>query len=189
VGVYFFRPPHVFRAIERLKPSWRGELEITDALQVLLDWGLRVGYSFVEGWWKDTGTPEDVLEANRMLLDYKLRSKVAGVVEESSVEGRVVVEEGAVVRKSVVRGPAYIGRGSVVEESCVGPYTSVGEGCRLVRVEVENSVLMDRVELSDLGVRVFNSLIGSDAVVRGGEGRPRGLRLILGERSGVELRA
>jgi len=115
--------------------------------------------------------------------------EVAGVVEESSIEGRVVVEEGAVVRRSVVRGPSYIGRGSVVEESYVGPYTSVGEGCRLVRVEVENSVLMDRVELSDLGVRVFNSLIGSDAVVSGGEGRPRGLRLILGERSGVELRA
>jgi glucose-1-phosphate thymidylyltransferase len=189
VGVYFFRPPHVFRAVERLRPSWRGELEITDALQVLLDWGLRVGYGFVEGWWKDTGTPEDLLEANRMLLDYKLRPRVAGVVEESSVEGRVVVEEGAVVRRSVVRGPAYIGRGSVVEESYVGPYTSVGEGCRLVRVEVENSVLMDRVELSDLGVRVLNSLIGSDAVVRGGEGRPRGLRLILGERSRLDLLA
>jgi glucose-1-phosphate thymidylyltransferase len=99
------------------------------------------------------------------------------------------VEEGAVVRKSVVRGPSYIGRGTLVEESYVGPYTSVGEGCKLVRVEVENSVLMDRVELSNLNVRVFNSLIGSDAVVRGGEGRPRGLKLILGGRSRLDLLA
>ena len=188
VGVYFFRSPHVFRAIEKLKPSWRGELEITEALQLLLDRGLKVGYNFVEGWWKDTGTPEDLLEANRMLLDYKLQPRVSGTVEASSIEGRVVVEAGAMVRKSVVRGPAYIGEGSVVEESYVGPYTSVGEGCRLVRVEVENSVLMDHVELSNLGVRVFNSLLGSDTVVSGGEGRPKGLRLILGEKSRVDLR-
>ena len=188
VGVYLFRPPHVFRAIEKLKPSWRGELEITEALQTLLNWGLKVGYSFIEGWWKDTGTPEDLLEANRMLLDYKLKPRISGTVEDSSIEGRVVVEEGAVVKKSIVRGPAYIGRGSVVEESYVGPYASLGEGCRLVRVEVENSVLADHVELSNLGVRIFNSLLGSDTVVSGGEGRPRGLRLILGEKSRVDLR-
>ena len=109
----------MFRAIERLKPSWRGELEIAEVLQLLLDWRLKVGYSFVEGWWKDTGTPEDVLEANRMLLDCKLKPKVAGTVEESSIEGRVIVEEGTVVRGSTVRGPTYNGRGSVVEESYV----------------------------------------------------------------------
>ncbi len=153
VGVYFFRPPYVFRAIEGLRPSWRGELEITDAIQRLIDWGLKIDYAFVGGWWKDTGTPGDILDANRLLLDYKCVNEVRGVVEKGAVvEGRVYVGEGVVVRKgSVVRGPAYIGDYSVVGPGTyVGPYTSVGSGCRLINVEVENSVLMDNVVLENI---------------------------------------
>ena len=187
VGVYFFRPPHVFRAIETLRPSWRGELEITEALQRLLDWGLRVGYGFVKGWWKDTGTPEDVLEANRMLLDYKLEPVSRGTVEGSVIEGRVRIEEGVTVRNSVIRGPSVICRGSAVEDSYVGPYTSVGEECVLEGVEVENSVLMDRVELRGLEARITDSIIGSDTKVWGSGRKPRGVRLVVGEKSKIEL--
>lgn len=165
-GVYFFRPPHVFKVIEKLKPSWRGELEITDALQGLMDAGFRVEYGIISGWWKDTGTPSDILEANRLLLDYRYReASVRGEVADSRVEGRVVIEDGAVVRGSVIRGPCFVGEASVVEGSYVGPYTSVGRGCRLVGVEVENSVLMDgdrvgpngREDESGVGGRVAES--------------------------------
>ncbi len=190
VGVYFFRPPHIFRAIETLKPSWRGELEITDAIQKLIDWGLRVDCAVVRGWWKDTGTPNDILEANRLLLDYKYRETVVkGMVEEGArIEGRVFIEEGAVIKSgSVVRGPAYIGRNTVIGPSTyVGPYTSVGDNCRLVNVEVENSVIMDNVVLEDLGERIVDSLIGANARIKRRDRRPRGMQFIVGEHAAVE---
>jgi len=190
VGVYMFRPPHIFRAIEGLRPSWRGELEITDALQRLLDWGLRVEYAVVRGWWKDTGTPGDILDANRLLLDERVgERRVEGRVEPGAVvEGRVVVEEGAVVEAgAVVRGPAYICSGAVIGSgSYVGPYTSIGRGSRLERVEIENSVVMDGVVLRDAG-RIVDSLVGAGAVVGANEGLPRGHRLVVGERASVML--
>ena len=187
-GVYFFRPPHVFKVIERLKPSWRGELEITDALQGLMDAGFRVEYGIISGWWKDTGTPSDILEANRLLLDYRYReASVKGEVADSRVEGRVIVEDVAVIRGSVIRGPCFVGEGSVVEGSYVGPYTSIGSGCRLVGVEVENSVLMDGVVLERVGTRVVDSIVGAETVVRGNASVPRGIKLIVGEKSVVEL--
>uniref|UniRef100_A0A7J3X5J1 Glucose-1-phosphate thymidylyltransferase n=1 Tax=Thermofilum pendens TaxID=2269 RepID=A0A7J3X5J1_THEPE len=187
-GVYFFRPPHVFRVIEKLKPSWRGELEITDALQGLIDGGFKVEHDVIRGWWKDTGTPEDILEANRLLLDYRYREvSVRGEVERSRVEGRVVIEDGAVLRSSVVRGPCYIGAGSVVEESYVGPYTSIGRMCKLVGVEVENSVVMDDVVLERVGARIVDSIVGAEAVVKGNMSMPKGIRLIVGEKSVIEL--
>jgi len=187
-GVYFFRPPHVFEVIERLRPSWRGELEITDALQGLINAGFKVESDVIRGWWKDTGTPEDILEANRLLLDYRYKeASVKGEVTESKVEGRVIVEEGAVVRKSVERGPCFIGAGSVVEESYVGPYTSVGRNCRLVGVEVENSVLMDGVVLERLSARVMDSILGAETAIKGRDFVPKGIRLIVGEKSVIEL--
>jgi len=191
VGVYFFRPPHIFRVIEGLKPSWRGELEITDAIQGLIDEGLKVEYAIVEGWWKDTGTPEDILEANRLLLDYKYREVVIkGEVENgASIEGRVYVDDGAVIKAgSVVRGPTYIGRNTVIgPNTYVGPYTSVGDNCKLVNVEIENSVIMDDVLLKDVGERIIDSLIGSGARIIHGEGKPRGVRFIVGEQTFVKL--
>lgn len=187
VGVYFFRPPAVFEVIEGLRPSWRGELEITDALQGLIDRGYRVEYDFVSGWWKDTGTVDDILEANRILLDSKYpRSRLEGFVEEGAVvEGRVVVEEGAVVRSgATVRGPAFIGRGTVVEDGAyVGPYTSVGLDCVIGDVEVENSVVLDNVEIRGVRDRIEGSVIGSNSVIGGRGSRPRGLHLVVGEHS------
>ncbi len=190
VGVYFFRPPHIFRAIETLKPSWRGELEITDAIQKLIDWGLRVEYAIVRGWWKDTGTPNDILEANRLLLDYKYRETIikGRVEDDARIEGRVYVDEGAVIRSgSVVRGPAYIGRNTVIgSNTYVGPYTSIGYNCRLVNVEIENSVVMDNVTLEDIGERITGSLIGSNVRIRRRNTRPKGIRFIIGEHAAIE---
>ncbi len=190
VGIYFFRPPHIFRAIETLKPSWRGELEITDAIQKLIDWGLRVEYAIVRGWWKDTGTPKDILEANRLLLDYKYPGTIIkGMVEDDArIEGRVYVDEGAVIRSgSVVRGPAYIGRNTIIgSNTYVGPYTSIGYNCRLVNVEIENSVIMDNVTLEDIGERITGSLIGSNVRIRRRNTRPKGIRFIIGEHAVIE---
>ena len=191
VGVYFFRPPHIFRVIEGLRPSWRGELEITDAIQGLIDRGFKVEYDFVSGWWKDTGTPEDILEANRILLDHKYPLKVIkGSVEKGAVvEGRVFVDEGAVVEKgAVVRGPVYIGRGTVVgADTYVGPYTSIGFNCVLKNVEIENSVVMDNVVLEDVGVRIEGSIIGSGTRIGRRVGRPAAMRLIVGEKTQILL--
>ena len=190
VGIYFFRPPHIFRAIETLKPSWRGELEITDAIQKLIDWGLRVEYAIVRGWWKDTGTPKDILEANRLLLDYKYPGTIIkGMVEDDArIEGRVYVDEGAAIRSgSVVRGPAYIGRNTIIgSNTYVGPYTSIGYNCRLVNVEIENSVVMDNVTLEDIGERITGSLIGSNVRIRRRNTRPKGIRFIIGEHAVIE---
>lgn len=191
VGIYFFRPPHIFRVIEELKPSWRGELEITDAIQKLIDMGLRVDYSIVTGWWKDTGTPRDILDANRLLLDHKYLGKtIKGLVEEgAAVEGRVYIDEGAIVRKgSVVRGPTYIGRNTVIgPRTYIGPYTSIGFNCRLIGIEIENSVVMDNVVLEGIDERIVDSLIGSNAEIVKGSDRPRGLRFIVGEHAHIKL--
>ena len=190
VGVYFFRPPHIFRAIESLRPSWRGELEITDAIQKLIDWGLRVDYAVVKGWWKDTGTPEDILEANRLLLDYKYREAIIkGRVEDGAkVEGRVYVDDGAVIKAgSIIRGPTYIGKNTVIgPDTYVGPYTSIGENCRLTNVEIENSVVMDNVVLEGVGERITDSLIGSNTRIKRRDKRPKGLQFIVGEHTVIE---
>ncbi|MCC5998254.1 MAG: glucose-1-phosphate thymidylyltransferase [Thermofilum sp.] len=188
VGIYFFRSPKVFGVIESLRPSWRGELEITDALQGLIDRGFKVEYGVIRGWWKDTGTPQDILEANRLLLDAKYREKVVkGQVQASSVEGRVYIEEGAAIRNSTVRGPAFIGSGTVIEDSYIGPYTSIGRNCRFTRVEAENSVFMDGVQLEDIPERITDSIIGAEAIIRSNSSKPKGLKIIVGEKSVIEI--
>jgi len=190
VGIYFFRPPHIFRAIETLKPSWRGELEITDAIQKLLDWKLKVDHTIVKGWWKDTGTPKDILEANRLLLDYKFSEEnINGKIEEDArIEGRVYISKNVVVKEgSLIRGPVYIGENTIIgPNTYIGPYTSVGKNCILRNVEVENSVIMDNVVIEGLGERIVDSLIGSNVKITRGNKRPRGLRLIVGENTAIE---
>ncbi len=192
VGVYFFRPPYIFKVIERLRPSWRGELEITDAIQKLLESGFKVSYAFVEGWWKDTGTPEDILEVNRLLLDVKYSKQVVlGKVESGAkVEGRVYVSKDArILDGSIVRGPAYIGAGAVMGPGTyVGPYTSVGDNAELIGVEVENSVVMDGVVLEGRGIRIVDSLVGAGASVRISDSIPTGSKLIVGEQARLWLR-
>ena len=190
VGVYFFTPI-VFDSISRLKPSFRGELEITDAIQSLLSAGHNVQHRFVKGWWKDTGTPDDILEVNRLILDEKLPdSQIEGDVDQSAtVQGRVWVEIGASIRKgSIIRGPAFIGRDTVIESGTyIGPYTSIGKRCRISSCELENSIIMDGCQIA-AQQRITDSIIGSETEILGHlHALPKAFRLVLGERSQLQL--
>jgi len=189
VGVYFLTPV-IFDAIAHLKPSWRGELEITDAIQSLLTSGRKVTHSFVEGWWKDTGTIGDILDSNRLVLDDKMEVSISGTVEKGAiVEGRVRIGEGAVVTgNSVVRGPVHVGPNTIIGPNAyVGPYTSIGLDCKIANSEIESSVILDHVEILNAGKRITDSIIGSYSKIIGGDERPAGYRLILGEQSTVKV--
>jgi glucose-1-phosphate thymidylyltransferase len=186
VGVYLFAPT-IFDAARRLEPSWRGELEITEAIQGLIDEGRVVRSEVVRGWWKDTGQLADMLEANRLVLE-EIESRIDGEVDEGSrVEGRVVIETGAVVRGSVVRGPATIGAGARIEDAYIGPYTSIGEGVRILRSEVEHSIVLADSLVEDLGTRMEASLLGREVKLTRSQGMPKTLRMLVGDRSEIEI--
>jgi len=186
-GIYFFRSI-IFGMIKQLKPSWRGELEITEAIQLLLDGGHNVGYRFVEGWWKDTGAPEDILESNRLVLD-EMVSKIEGNVEEgATLQGRISIGKGSVIKsRAIIRGPAIIGENAVIEARVyVGPYTSIGSHVTIKKGEIENSIIMDHC-LIDVNERITDSLIGPYSKITSGKDRPKGYRFIIGERSQMIL--
>jgi len=183
VGVYLFTPV-VFDYIKRLKPSWRGEYEITDALALMLKDGRQVEYVVHGGWWLDIGKKDDVLTANALLLDEYARLDVRGVVENSTLEGRVIVERGAVVKNSVVRGPAVVGEGAVVENSFIGPYTSVGPRAVVRNSAVEYSVLMEGAVVEGVE-RLEESIVGRHARVVANSRRY--IRLHISDYSTVEL--
>jgi glucose-1-phosphate thymidylyltransferase len=185
VGVYMF-DREVFEAARAIRPSGRGELEITDAIQHLIDHGRAVRAHVIEGWWKDTGKLEDLLEANRIVLD-TLDPRVDGTVEASEVSGRVVIEAGARVVRSVIRGPAIIGRGAVIENAYVGPFTAVGDGVCIRGSEVEHSIILESSSITDVGARIESSLLGRNARVYRAGTKPRAYNLTLGDRSQVGL--
>jgi glucose-1-phosphate thymidylyltransferase len=184
VGVYIFDGT-ILEAAEAVRPSWRGELEITDAIQHLIDTGRTVRAEMVEGWWKDTGRPEDLLEANRMLLSVQGR-RVEGEVDASSrLEGNVVVERGAKVVRSELLGPAIVGEGSVIEGSVVGPNASIAAGCTIAGSRVADSIVMEGSRV--LGVRALEgSILGRDVEVRG-SAPPGAHRIVVGDQSRLEL--
>src|SRR5437763_1382565 len=163
VGVYMFTPS-VHEAARAITPSARGELEITDAIQHLVDSGLRVESHVVEGWWKDTGRLEDMLEANRLILD-NVEPRMDGELVDSRVDGRVVVEAGARLERSNVRGPAMIGAGTRLVDAYVGPYTSIGEGCTIEQAEVEHSILLSGCSVHNLEGRMESSLLGRNVAI------------------------
>ncbi len=185
VGVYLFSPA-IIEAARRLKPSWRNELEITEAIQTLITDGRDVHSEVVKGWWKDTGQLADMLEANRLVLE-EIETSIDGYMEDSKVEGRVILEEGAVLRGSVVRGPAVIASGAVIENAYIGPYTSIGRDVCVRRSEVEHSILLAGATVEDLGTRMEASLLGRDVRVTRTDGPPRTLRLLVGDRSEIEI--
>lgn len=181
VGVYAFTS-EIFDVIKDLKPSGRGELEITDAIQGLIDKGKSVEHSVVTGWWKDTGTPEDLLEANMFLLDkFAKRESAHASIQETSVEGRVYVERGSIVEGSKIRGPVFIGENSRIENSFIGPFTSVGDNCVVRRAEIENSIVLDHARIE--GISLSDSIIGQGAEVSKNSGRVS--KLVIGESSRV----
>lgn len=184
VGVYLF-DQNIFEAIAHIKPSWRGELEITDAIQWLVENGFAVEPHLVEGWWKDTGKLADLLEANRLILE-DVAPEVRGAVRgDSQVEGRVVVEEGAEIVDSLVRGPAVIGAGARIVNSFIGPFTSVADGVTIENSEVEHSIILSGSTIRDLGGRLVDSLVGKNVEVRRSDAKPRAYRLMVGDNSQV----
>jgi len=187
-GIYFFKPT-IFKMVKQLKPSWRGELEITEAIQLLLEKGYNVGYQIVRGWWKDTGAPEDILEANRLVLD-ELKPQIKENVEDmGSIQGRVSIGEGSIIKQgALIRGPAIIGENTTIEANVyIGPYTSIGNNTTIKGGEIENSIIMDHC-LIDVDERIIDSLIAPHSkIVSSGDNKPSGRRFILGERSHVEL--
>jgi len=186
VGVYLFGPS-IFEAARALEPSWRGELEITEAIDRMIDGGERVESQIVSGWWKDTGQLADMLEANRLVLE-ELETNIEGTVsEDSRVEGRLVVEEGAEISGSVVRGPAVIGKGARIDDAFIGPYTSIGDAVEVRRSEIENSILLAGAKVTDLGTRMEASLLGRNVSLTRSDGMPKTLRMMVGDNSEIEL--
>jgi glucose-1-phosphate thymidylyltransferase len=186
VGVYLFTPT-IFEAIEGIVPSARGELEITDAIQALIDSGRRVVPHVITGWWKDTGRLEDMLEANRIVLD-GLERRIDGLVgEDARLEGKVVVGAGARLADCLVRGPVIIGAGTVVEHAYIGPFTSVGERCVIREAEIEHSIVLEGSVIEDVSGKIADSLIGRECVVCRSPMRPQAIKLMLGDHSRVEL--
>jgi glucose-1-phosphate thymidylyltransferase len=185
VGVYMFTP-EIHDAARGLAPSARGELEITDAIQHLVDSGSRVEPHIVRGWWKDTGRLEDMLEANRLILD-NLLERVQGELIESQVDGRVVIEPGARLARTTVRGPAIVGADARLSDCYIGPYTAIGDRCTIAGAEVEHSILLAGASICGLDGRIESSLLGRNVTVRKGDRQPRAYRFMVGDNSDISI--
>ena len=185
VGVYLF-DVRIHEAVRSIEPSKRGELEITDAIQWLIDHGHRVRSEILEGWWIDTGKLTPLLEANRLVLE-TIETRIDGDVDgESSIEGRVIIEAGATILRSTVRGPAVIGAGTRVIDSFIGPFSAISESCEIISSEIDHSVVLSGSRIEGVP-RLIDSLLGTEVeVIRSGS-RPRATRLMLGDHSRVDL--
>jgi glucose-1-phosphate thymidylyltransferase len=185
VGVYMFTPL-IHAAARAIAPSGRGELEITDAIQHLVDSGARVEPHIVKGWWKDTGRLEDMLEANRLVLD-TIAGRVDGELVDSQCNGRVIVEAGARLERSTVRGPAIVGAGARLVDAYVGPYSAIGEDCVIERAEVEHSILLAGASVIGLDGRMESSLLGRNVHVGRDHRQPRAYRFMVGDNSEIAV--
>jgi glucose-1-phosphate thymidylyltransferase len=185
VGIYGLTPL-IFDAIDGIKPSWRDELEITDALQWLIDNGHTIKYGMVEGWWKDTGMPEDILDANRLILD-DLKAEIKGDIEDSEVRGRVDIGKGSIIKdNSVIKGPVIIGENCVISNAYIGPYTSIGNNCQIISTEIEDSIVMEGTRIAN-AVKIVDSLIGKDVNIEKNGYLPKGNKFIIGDNSRVGI--
>ena len=185
-GIYIY-DHHIFEAVKRIKPSQRGELEISDAHTYLIEKGFKIGYTEITGWWKDTGKPSDLLEANRLVLD-NLEPSIKGEVDNlSTVAGKVVLGRGSKVINSVVRGPAVIGDNSVIENGYVGPFTSIGNNCLILNSEVEYSIVLRDCKILNVKIRIEGSILGHDVEIVEANGKPHVHRFMIGDQSRVEV--
>lgn len=186
VGIYMF-DAHIFEAVNNIRPSWRGELEITDAIQWLVESDYTVFPYIHEGWWIDTGQPGDMLEANSKVLD-ELVPKIEGYVDrDSEVDSRVTIEEGAEIINSIVRGPAIIGENTRIINAYVGPFTSISRNCQIKDSEIERSIVLEDSIIESLPARVQDSLIGRKVVLKRSPIRPKALKLTIGDYSHLGL--
>lgn len=185
VGVYLFNAS-IYKAIDNIKPSWRNELEITDAIQWLLENKYSVASDIVKGWWKDTGKPEDIIEANLLVLE-SIESINEGVSVDSVINGRVRIEKGARIEKSVIRGPVIIGQGARIINSFIGPFSSIGNNTVVENSEIENSVVMEGAKIRNIEKRIDRSIIGKDVEINQADQSPRTHKFIVGDQSNIEL--
>ena len=185
VGVYMFTAL-IHDAARAIDPSPRGELEITDAIQYLVDSGRRVEPHVVKGWWKDTGRLEDMLEANRLVLD-TITAQVDGEMVDSQCDGRVVIDAGAKLERSTVRGPAVIGARAHLVDAYVGPYSAIGEDCVIEHAEVEHSILLAGSSVRHLDGRMEASLLGRNVHIARSDGQPRAYRFMVGDNSEIGI--
>lgn len=184
VGIYFFKPV-IHEAVRNIKPSWRNELEITDAIQWLIDHGYRVGWTKVTGWWKDTGKPEDLLDANRLILD-DIKTDIQ-ISTNARIHGRVVIGEGTVIdENTVIKGPVVIGKNVRIINSYIGPYTSIGDNVIIENTEIEDSIILEGSEIRNAG-RIVESLIGRGVKIINGTSHPFGRKLVIGDNSRLIL--
>ena len=186
VGIYMF-DHHVFEAVKAIKPSWRGELEITDAIQYLTEQGYQVYPYIHEGWWIDTGKMEDMLEANRLILDTN-EPRMEGFVDaDSKINGKVVIEKDAEIINSTVRGPAIIGERTRVVNAYIGPFTSIYHDCLIADCEIEHSIIMEHCKIEDIHHRIEDSLIGRHVEIVRSPAKPRAYKMVLGDHSKVGI--
>lgn len=186
IGVYLFGP-EIHAITEHLTPSARGELEITDAIQGLIDAGYQVASHIIDDDWIDTGKKDDMLEANRLVLMTMGRRIEGDVDEASTIVGDVTIEDGAIIRSSTIRGPAIIGAGAKITDAYVGPFTSIGPLCDITGCEIEGSIVLERSTIRDVGVRIADSLIGREVVIERSPLKPRATRLLVGDHSVVDI--
>jgi glucose-1-phosphate thymidylyltransferase len=185
VGVYMFTPA-IHAAAKQIQPSRRNELEITDAIQQLIDSGLRVDPHIVRGWWKDTGQVQDMLDANQLILD-DLTERIDGELIDSRTEGRVVIEEGAKLERSTVRGPAVIGKGSHLVDAYIGPYTAIGENVEIEGAEIEHSIVLSGSSVRHLQGRIEASLIGRNVAIGRSPTLPKAYRFVVGDNAEIAI--
>ncbi len=185
-GIYLY-DHHIFEAVKSLKPSARGELEISDAHQYMIDKGYKIGFVEITGWWKDTGKPVDLLEANRLVLDNITPRNDGEVDKLSDVAGKVVIEAGAKIINSKVRGPVIIGKECVIEDSYIGPFTSIGDRTVVRNSEVEYSIVLRDCKIESVGIRIEGSILGNDVEIVNANGKPRVHRFMIGDQSRVEV--
>lgn len=186
VGVYMFTPS-IFEATDKIKPSFRNELEITDAIQYLIEHKFVVNSHVVEGWWKDTGKLEDILDANRMILTGMDARVEASQLHDSEFHGHVHLDDDVEVKGSVLRGPCIIGAGSKISDAYIGPFTSIGAGCHVHNSELENSIILENCRITDIGARLAGSLIGRNVTIGKSNRPPRAYQLMVGDNSEITV--
>lgn len=184
IGVYLFSRK-IHEAVERIKPSWRHELEITDAIQEMVDMGLKVKAEILDSWWIDTGKKDDILTANVRVLDEYVKREIKGKISDSTIEGRVTIEADCEIFNSTIRGPSIIGKNTIVKDSFIGPYTSIGGNSQIINSNVEYCIIMNNSLIKDVE-RLEESLIGKNTKVTKNN-RCRALRLHIGDYSEIEI--
>jgi glucose-1-phosphate thymidylyltransferase len=184
IGIYFFTSP-IIQGAKSIKPSWRDQLEIVDAIQWMIDKGYKIGYATVTGYWKDTGKPEDILDANRLVLD-EIDNEINGELINTTTSGRVKIGEGSKIENSTIKGPAIIGKNCQIKDSYIGPNSSIGDESSIINTEIEDSVILDHVEIIN-ATRVVESLIGRNAKIIGIDKLPQGHRFVIGDGSEVRI--